>query len=252
MIYSASRRTDLVAFYPDYIADKVARSRKLEAIVLWTKDPRHLSVHPRLRMVIESVPTVVQLTITGLAGTAWEPRVPLYREFRGALQDLATRLPPGAVVWRFDPILVTEDLVQRFAETHQFLQTCLGKIDHCIVSFPDAYQKVVTRLSKEGRSLPEVSPEAERQVLQLLAEIAGPDFRFKACCEPRLLDLPNVEQAHCVDGRLFDRLYGTRFGDLPKDAGQRKDCGCVRSTDIGSYEQVCRHNCRYCYAQPEA
>jgi hypothetical protein len=41
--------------------------------------------------------------------------------------------------------------------------------------------------------------------------------------------------------------------DHPKDKGQRAECCCVASKDIGRYD-TCPHLCAYCYANssPEA
>lgn len=250
MIYSASRRTDLVAFYPDHIVGRVRRSRKLEAVVFWTKDPRNLSAHPGLRAVTGRYPSVVQLTMTGLAGTRWEPRVPPPEALADALRELAARFPPGAVVWRFDPVLADESLYERFDRVHAFLRGVLGEVAEVTVSFPDAYRKVVRRLAAAGMALPVLSEAEQRDIAANLVERSG--LRVRACCEPHLLDVPGVRKARCVDGARFDRLYGTSFGVMEKDRGQREACGCVRSTDIGSYEQVCGHACRYCYARPEA
>lgn len=247
MIYSASRRTDLVAFYPEVIVERVRRSRKLEAIVFWTKDPRNL-LRPDLREILQRIPTVIQLTLTGLGGTEWEPFVPPPFLLRDTLKQVGSLLPRGAIQWRFDPILADATLFPRVEAMYGLLCETIGKPDGVTVSFPDPYRKVVERLRKEGLRLPSLSPQEEQEILRGIVERLKIPVRL--CCEPSHLNIPGVEQAHCIDGARFDRLYGTSLACLSKDRGQRETCGCVTSTDIGSYEYICRHACRYCYASP--
>ena len=246
MLYSASRRTDLVAFYPDFIVDKVGRSRKLEGIVFWTKDPRNLVTHSGLRKVIRDFPTILQLTITGMAGTIWEPAVPTPHVLADSLTELATMLPTGAIVWRFDPIIDTADLFSRFDYVYRLLMNTMGNPCELITSFVDAYAKVVSRLACAGMRLPSTSRARQAEIIRKLRHLSGLDIHL--CCEPELLGLDGVKPACCMDAERFDRIYGISFGALPKDRGQRKSCNCMRSTDIGSYQQTCGHGCLYCYA----
>ncbi len=248
MIYSASRRTDLVAFYPDFIVTKVKRSRKLDGIVFWTKDPRNLVTHPELRAVVRDCPAIIQLTITGMAGTGWEPAVPRPQAMADALAELSAMLPPGAIIWRFDPIIDTPDLLQRFDSVLSLLAAAIGRPDEFVTSFVDAYSKVIRRLARFNLQLPQTTMQRQRDIVRMLCNRSGLEARL--CCEPELLTLEGVKPACCIDARRFDRLYGTAFGLLPKDYGQRRACNCMRSTDIGSYQQACGHQCRYCYARP--
>jgi hypothetical protein len=259
MIYSASRRTDMPAFFPDAIVDRVRRSRKLEAIVLWTKDIRNLVRHLGLSWVVRSVPAVVQFTVTGLAGSVWEPRAPCLSEQLGELSEVAAILPRGAIRWRFDPILPGPDVPERFRRVKGGLETALGGLDGVTVSFPDPYRLAVARAGRAGLVWPRAAPAEKRDIVAMMAaEFPRPDGMeesrwrpVRLCCEPELLVLPGVGRARCIDGALFEKLYGLPLGNLEKDAGQRMACGCVKSTDIGSYAMRCPHRCLYCYARPE-
>ncbi len=250
MIYSASRRTDMPAVYPEQIVDRVKRSRKLDGIVLWTKDIRNCVRHPGLAAVMETVPCLVNFTVTGLAGTVWEPNVPPLAEQAAELEEAGKRLPPGAVRWRFDPIIATEGWRERFTGVKDRLEQALGLLDHVTVSFPDPYRKAVRRVRDAGLPWPETGREEARSAVAWIAAQfpAGAAARVRLCCEPDLLDIPGAGQARCIDSSEFDRLYGTTLGDLGKDAGQRAACGCMKSTDIGAYSMPCRHGCLYCYA----
>lgn len=250
MIYSISRRTDMVAFYPDEIAARVKRSRKLDAIVFWTKDVRNLVRHDGLRRVVEAIPCIVNYTVTGLAGTGWEPGVPDLDAQLAALREFASIRPGPAIRWRFDPIISEPDWHARFARTKESLARELGAVNEVTVSFPDPYRHAVQRSSAHGLSWPVVTFEEKRAILLrmvgVFGDVAAPPVRL--CCEPELLGIPGVGQARCIDSLLFAALYGMTLGDIGKDPGQRSGCGCVKSTDIGSYAMTCRHCCRYCYA----
>ncbi len=253
MLYSASRRTDMPAFFPDQLVEKVRRSRKLEGIVFWTKDIRNLVNHPDLARIVVEIPSIIQYTVTGLAGTAWEPNVPPLDKQTDELSLLAARLPHGAICWRFDPIFPSPDVLDRFIRTKAIMEKSLGyALEYVTVSFPDPYRHAVARSVKSGLAWPTINPEQKKHLVAAMVQAFHPHpAPVRLCSEPDLLALPGVSQSSCIDGRLFAHLYNLPLADLPKDKGQRVACGCAQSTDIGRYDQRCRHGCVYCYARPE-
>ena len=53
-----------------------------------------------------------------------------------------------------------------------------------------------------------------------------------------------------METRLFSELDGTIpivSNQVLKDKGQRRECGCTESKDIGMYN-TCANFCAYCYA----
>ena len=248
MIYSASRRTDLPAFFPDYIVEKVRRSRKLEGIVFWTKDVRNFVRHLGLQNVILNYPVIIQFTLTGLAGSIWEPGVPKMREQEEAIRELHRILPAGALRWRFDPIISNNTLYERFYRVCDFFAACGVDLKEVTVSFPDLYRKVINRLRKEELALMQLSFTRKKEILRNFHESSG--LLLRLCCEEELLGEKYCIAGKCIDAELFEKCYGVKIRKIVKDTHQRPGCGCDLSTDIGSYDLHCRHNCLYCYANP--
>ncbi len=59
-----------------------------------------------------------------------------------------------------------------------------------------------------------------------------------------------IKSSACIDGVLLSQLAGEPASKA-KDPGQRSDCKCIVSRDIGSYRDMpCPGGCLYCYANP--
>ena len=95
------------------------------------------------------------------------------------------------------------------------------------------------------------SLEERYEIAGNLADIArNYGSTFYACCNDELVGVNGIEKANCIDGELLSSLAGEPC-TLKKDEGQRPDCGCTKSRDIGSYKHMpCYHSCLYCYANP--
>jgi hypothetical protein len=273
-VISASRRTDLVAFFPDWLAAAVAngsvevrgprgrtrvvdlRPESVHTIVLWSKDFSNLIGNRHgLRKALERYGQRTALfTITGLGGTRIEPGVPSPAAALAQLPGIvAVAGDPRRVSIRFDPIFTWREgsLVR---SNLAFFETVAEKaadqgIRDIRFSFAQGYRRAVRRTRAKGIDFVDPEPEQKIESASRLAEIAREHgLRLFTCCQPFLAG-PAILRSACIDGRLLTALHprGER-ASMTKDQSQRPDCGCTRSVDIGSYEQTCPHGCVYCYA----
>ena len=264
-LISASRRTDLPAFYSDWLMQRIRSGavswrnpysgavatvslapRDVAAIVFWTRNFAPMLPHlPELDA--RGHRYVVQFTLTALPRT-YETHVPSARAAIRQMSALAEHLGPDRVLWRYDPILISAacdaDFHRRtFAALARALE---GTTRQCSVSFAQVYGKVRRNFKKRGLALPAPEAAQRRALARDLARIAGGHgMALKACCSDDLLD-DAIAKARCVDaGQVLGLWPALTFAAAAGPT--REQCGCTRSYDIGAYD-TCLHGCLYCYA----
>lgn len=163
-----------------------------------------------------------------------------------------------ALNFRFDPIIYyklkasdkLKNNLDKFEDIVEHL--CEFGVKELIFSFATLYKKVQTRMNFRGYVPIDLTTDQKKRILSGLIDICGENgIQMKACCQPELLSVKGVTQAHCIDANKIESIIGEPIKKV-KDSGQRKSCGCYKSKDIGGYTGIfrCKHNCSYCYASP--
>ena len=260
MIVSASRRTDIPALYADWFCNRLKEGfvlipnprnpqrlgrvelspRNVDCIVFWTKNPAPM--FGRLKEIERlGYPFIVQFTLTAYDATI-ERGLPPKKAIIESFIELAGRIGPDRVVWRYDPILVDHRFSAEW-HTRQFASLCERLASHthrCIVSFVDPYKS----LAGQFRS---VEQEEMFEVAQALSHTARQyGLGLTTCAEEVDLSPYGVEHGACVDARHIEQILGSRL-HIKADANQRPMCLCAEAVDVGAYD-TCTHGCAYCYA----
>lgn len=227
-------------------------------VQLWTKDAAGVlaqggSVLRCLRRYGTTL--TAQVTVTGLGGTDWEPRVP-EAPFAGVAELLALIGGPDHVKWRYDPIIPTlhdPDRFRRLAERAAALGIRRGVIN--FLAPPGRYKRVDARLAGIlpgwSQGMPGYDEGWQAGVAAELVEVAT-DFglQLAICAESAGLagQVPGLAPAACGDHDWFVALSG-RDPEPAASQGSRPGCGCAAYFDVGLYGQRRRcHGCLYCYA----
>lgn len=268
MIVSASYRTDIPAFYPEWLMARLRAGyclvanpyggpdyrvsldpAEVDGLVLWTRNIGPLL--PRLAEIRERGFTfVVQQTVTGYP-RALETSVVDAGRAVGHLRELAGRFGPRVPVWRYDPILVSSLTPRQFHVDNfgRLAEALRGATDEVVVSFAQIYRKTERNLAaaakERGFTWHDPAAEEKRTLVAELATLAkNQGMQLRLCAQPELL-AEGVLPAHCIDAERLAALSGR----LPRARikGNRPGCACYESRDIGAYDS-CPHGCVYCYA----
>jgi len=281
IIISASRRTDIPAFYMPWFMERIERGyaqtvnpynrqtkdiplspQHIHSIVFWSK-----SFGPFIaggygeRLQKAGFHLFFNFTVNSESHRL-EPHVPPLDDRLRHLERLCATYGAEAVTWRFDPVCFYEtasgrrDNLGDFERIAKVASKC--GVRRCITSFRDDYQKIRKRTAtlSDFRFIDPPIEKKARILTRMAAYLDDIGISLYTCCEKAVLDtLPpdsGIHPAACIDNRLLARLYGDDVS-LKRDSGQRvkQGCGCRVSVDIGDYKQhPCYHNCLFCYANP--
>ena len=282
IVISASRRTDIPAFYMDWFMRQIhnglfevvnpynrqvfrvpATPEKVHTIVFWSKNyDSFIKGGFGQKLMTMGYNLFFNFTINSHSPLL-EPCVPSLSRRLDQLYELCRDFDAGTVNWRFDPVCFfkfrekeIQDNLNDFSRAADRASIC--GVTRCITSFMDHYPKIQKRkVSMPGFSFVDPSMEAKKEILlKMEKELFEKNIDLYTCCEKNVLEaMPadsNIKKSSCIPNDLLVEIFGGNLS-LQKDTGQRvKDgCGCMVSVDIGSYQlHPCYHNCLFCYANP--
>lgn len=267
MIISASYRTDIPAFHARWFMTRLAEGycevrnpyggkasrvsllpADVDGIAFWSRNMAPLL--PSLDAVRERFAFTVSFTATNYPRALEAATVPTERAV-AQMRELASRFGSRAVVWRYDPIVVSSltDAAWHRANFATLAQSLRGVVDEVVVSFMQPYRKSARNLDiaarEHGFVWRDPADDEKRALLHELRGIAGEyGMALTLCAQPHLL-IDGVSAAHCIDVARLSDVAGRDIA--AREKGNRAGCACAQSRDIGAYDS-CAQGCAYCYA----
>lgn len=264
MILSVSRRTDIPNYYSEWFSNRVKEGylyvrnpfnvhqvskiiispEVVDCIVFWTKNPEPMFA--RLDE-LDAYKYYFQFTLTGF-GNDIERNVPHKKKAMIPIfQELSRKIGKEKVIWRYDPIIFNDKYNPEYhlKAFGQIAEELHGYTSKCIISFVDLY-------AKNKKSMEKLNPFylADNDLAMFGKEIAliagAHDIKVATCAETVDLSSCGIEHSCCIDKELIEKIVGYKI-QADKDKNQRKECGCIESIEIGTYN-TCKNGCQYCYA----
>ena len=227
LIVSASRSTDIPAFYADWFFNRLEKGysawtnpfngvksyvsyQNTRFIVFWSKNPRPLLAHLD-ELKEKNIGCYIQYTLNDYVDEGLEKGVPSLEERIDTFKRLVDKLGKGRVIWRFDPLILTdkislEDLLRKVENIGDRLQDYTEKL---VFSYADIalYKKVKANLEKNQVNYSEWTMLQMKEFAKRLVELnkeRGWNYTLATCGEAA--DLDGIQHNRCVDDDLMIRF----------------------------------------------
>ena len=228
LIVSASRSTDIPAFYADwffYRLDKAGYSawtnpfngvksyvsyKDTRFIVFWSKNPKPLLRYlPILKQ--RGIGCYIQYSLNDYAEEGLEKNVPPLKQRIETFKELTNALGKGHVIWRFDPLVLTDniDIAKLLGKIENIGNQLLGYTEKLVFSFADilSYRKVQANLQKANVNYIDWQDWQMREFSQKLSVLNKKwNYELATCGEKIDLTEFGINKNHCVDDNLIIKL----------------------------------------------
>lgn len=228
IIISASRSTDIPAFYSDWLRSRIEAGyvkwknpfnglysyvafKNSRLFVFWTKNPKPMLKHlDYLDQKIQNY--YFQFTLNDYDQEILEPNVPPVNNRIETFIELSDRIGKGKVIWRFDPLILTDkikvdDLLRKVEGIGDRIS---GYTDKLVFSFADIkiYNKVQNNLRKNSINYSEFNLSLMNELAQGLMQLNQKwNLEISTCAERIDLNKYGIKHNKCIDDELIIKLF---------------------------------------------
>ena len=264
MILSIDFRTDIPAFYSEWIVNRfnegylmfrnpaspntvhkvVLDKKHIEGIIWCSKN--YLPILHDLKNITDKFPSIFHYTITGY-GKSIEPGVPDLDQSIYVFKELSERYGKDKVIWRYDPILLTDNygIIRHLNQFTDICKELYNYTNRVVINFVSLYEKVKRHMP----GLKELTYDEKLLIVKRFLEITQKyGLKLQTCGNGlQFKDLEGVEVTGCLDEHALNLM-----GIYPKSKNKPTEWGCLcyPNTSVGVYN-TCMHKCKYCYASAD-
>lgn len=229
VIISASRRTDIPAFYSDWFFHRLnvgysawinpfngiknyVSYKNTRFIIFWSKNPQPLLTYlPVLKK--RNICCYIQYTLNDYENEKLETGIPPLENRTDTFKALSKELGKKAVIWRFDPMILTDkitidDLLEKVERIGSQIHEYTEKM---VFSYVDIllYRKVKSNLDKNKVAYNEWTEEEMDEFAKKLSELnkrLNWNLQLTTCCEKIDIEKYDIKHNRCIDGDLIVQL----------------------------------------------
>ena len=259
MILNISGRTDIVAFYSDWLINRLKEgfvdvrnpfnpkmvSRimfdDVDLLFFCTKNP--IPILDKIKNINKKM--YFHITLTSYNKDI-EPNLPDKKDIIEAIKKLSKMIGKENIVIRYDPILLNDkyNLDYHVKAFDKLCGLLAGYTDKILISFIDDYKNV--RKNYKILKYREFTENDYKTIGTSFSESARKhNIVVHTCAEERDLTEYGFIKDECMSKELAFKLTGKIYKKW--NARKNVPCKCIEMADIGVYNS-CKHFCKYCYA----